>query len=115
LLSSVSDADIVRVLSGVPVEQAAPELIAMALNHAGAASDNVTVLALDWENPDETVSRPGALNSSFTETHAMADDVFASTIQPEPADLPSDEFDEDAIERSIAEINEAIARTAKKS
>ncbi|MDR2991420.1 MAG: protein phosphatase 2C domain-containing protein [Burkholderiaceae bacterium] len=116
LWSSVNDADIVRVLSGAPVEDAVPELVAMALNHAGAASDNVTVLALDWENPQEAAAGPGAPGSSLTETHAMADNVFASTIQPEPADElpPSDEFDEDAIERSIAEINEAIARTITK-
>ena len=115
LWSNVNDDDIVRVLSNAPVEDAAPELVAMALDHAGEAADNVTVLALDWENPAEAASRPAALNSSFTETHAMADNVFASTIQPDPDDLPSDEFDEDAIERSIAEINQAIARTAKRS
>ena len=114
LWGSVSDDDIVRVLSGAPVEDAAPELVAMALDHAGQASDNVTVLALRWEDPHEAASPPGTLSSSFTETHAMADNVFASTIQPEPDDLSSDEFNEDAIERSIAEINEAIARTAKK-
>jgi serine/threonine protein phosphatase PrpC len=114
LWSSVSDDDIVRVLSGTPIEDAAPELVAIALDQAGETSDNVTVLALDWENPYDTISRQGAPNSSLTETHAMADNVFASTIQPEPDDLPSDELDEDAIERSIAEINEAIARTAKK-
>jgi serine/threonine protein phosphatase PrpC len=112
LWSSVGDDDIVQVLSNAPVEDAVPELVAMALNYAGQASDNVTVLALDWENPYDAVSQPGALNSSFTETHAMADNVFASTIQPEPVDMPHDEFDEDAIERSIAEINDAIARTA---
>jgi len=113
LWDSVSDDDIVRVLSDAPVEDAAPELVAMALDHAGPSSDNVTVLALDWKNPDETVPGPDP-TSRFTETHAMADNVFASSIQPESDNLPSDEFDEDAIERSIAEINQAIARTAKR-
>ena len=114
LWSSVSDEDIVRVLSDMPVEDAAPELVARALDRAGPASDNVTVLTLDWENPAEAITGPGALSGNFTETHSMADNVFASTIQPEPADLPNDEFDEDAIERSITEINEAIARTNKR-
>jgi len=113
LWSSVSDDDIVRVLSSAPVEDAAPELVARALDRGGQASDNVTVLALDWENI--AAFRSGdASGSSLTETHSMADNVFASTIQPESDDLPLDELDEDAIERSIAEINEAIARTAKR-
>jgi serine/threonine protein phosphatase PrpC len=112
LWSSVNDEDIVRVLSKAPVEDAAPELVTMALDHAGAASDNVTVLAFDWES--QHAEHPDAPSGSVTETHSMADNVFASTIQPEPDDLPGDELDEDAIERSIAEINEAIARTAKR-
>jgi len=113
LWSSISDDDIVRVLSGAPVEDAVPELVARALDRGGQASDNVTVLALDWENT--AAFRSGdASGSSLTETHSMADNVFASTIQPESDDLPLDELDEDAIERSIAEINEAIARTAKR-
>ena len=42
----------------------------------------------------------------------MSDDVFASTIQA-GLDPLMDEMDEEAIERSIAEINEAIQRTKK--
>ena len=39
--------------------------------------------------------------------------MFASTIQAGmPADNEIDDLDEDAIERSIAEINEAIRRSA---
>jgi serine/threonine protein phosphatase PrpC len=113
LWSCVSDDDIVRVLSDTPVEDAAPELVARALERGGQASDNVTALALDWENTAASRTRD-ASGSSLTETHSMADNVFASTIQPESDELPSDEFDEDAIERSIAEINQAIARTAKR-
>jgi serine/threonine protein phosphatase PrpC len=113
LWSSVRDDDIVRVLSDAPVEDAAPELVARALDHAGQASDNVTVLALEWEHPDQAASGSGP-SSRFTETHTMANDVFASTVQPESNDLPSDQFNEDEIDRSIAEINQAIARTVKK-
>ncbi|MDR0480111.1 MAG: protein phosphatase 2C domain-containing protein, partial [Burkholderiaceae bacterium] len=58
LWSSVNDPDIVHVLSSAPVDQAAPELVAMALDRAGAESDNVTVLALDWETPPPTAIGP---------------------------------------------------------
>jgi serine/threonine protein phosphatase PrpC len=109
LWNSVSDADITRVLSGLSADEAAPELVAMALDQGGPDSDNVTVLAIDWDNPVQT-----AAPSGFTETHAMAENVFASTIQSEPTDPRTDELDEDAIERSIAEINEAIARTGRR-
>jgi hypothetical protein len=40
--------------------------------------------------------------------------VFASTVQTSWPDLEANEMDEAAIERSIAEINEAIRRSAIK-
>ena len=47
-------------------------------------------------------------------TDSINDGVFASTIQAGmPADGEIDDLDDDAIERSIAEINEAIQRTKK--
>jgi hypothetical protein len=51
-------------------------------------------------------------HSGFTETQMMSEGVFASTIQAGAVDSVSDDLDEEAIERSIAEINEAIRRTA---
>jgi PPM family protein phosphatase len=46
-------------------------------------------------------------------TDSISDGVFASTIQAGmPSDSELDDLDEDAIERSIAEINEAIKRSA---
>jgi len=46
----------------------------------------------------------------------MDDSAFASTIQPTSGlpDSALDELDDEAIERSIAEINEAIQRTSLK-
>jgi hypothetical protein len=40
--------------------------------------------------------------------------VFESTIQAEPLDGFVDDLDDEAIERSIAEINEAIRRSASR-
>ncbi|MDO5693714.1 MAG: protein phosphatase 2C domain-containing protein [Pseudomonadota bacterium] len=110
LWGPVSDEQIVEKLSTLPVADAVPALVGMALETAGDQSDNVTVLALEWESPGV----PGFEHSGQTETEMMADEVFASTIQSGPLDPALEDMDEDAIERSIAEINEAIQRSKNK-
>jgi len=111
LWGSLSDEEIVRLLWAAPVSEAVPMLVEHALSTAGPRSDNVTVLALEWEMPADS---SGFQSSTFTETQSMSEGVFASTIQSGLGDsLPAD-LDEEAIERSIAEINEAIRRTASK-
>lgn len=106
LWGSLDDAEITRHLGGLPVSQAVPELVESALRKAGASSDNVTVVALEWETPDTFESTQGI------STDSIGDDMFASTIQAGPFDSAVDDLDEEAIERSIAEINEAIRRSA---
>ena len=103
----LDDATIVHMLSsGKPVSDAAPELAEMALREGGVHSDNVTLIALEWEMPD-------AEGASRVSTDSISDGVFASTIQAGiPSDAEIDDLDEAAIERSIAEINEAIRRSA---
>ena len=111
LWGSVDDDDIVSMLASVPVADAVPALVERALAIAGERSDNVTVIALEWETPSESAFQP----SGFTETQMMSDEVFASTIQSGGLDPALDDLDDDAIERSIAEINEAIQRTASRN
>ena len=52
LWSSLSDVDIVRDLGTKPVSDAVPDLVETALRDGGDHSDNVTVIALEWETPD---------------------------------------------------------------
>ena len=111
LWGSVEDDEIVSMLADVPVADAVPALVERALAIAGERSDNVTVIALEWETPSESAFQL----SSFTETQMMSDEVFASTIQSGGLDPALDDLDDDAIERSIAEINEAIQRTASRN
>ena len=111
LWGSVDDDEIVSMLASVPVADAVPALVERALAIAGERSDNVTVIALEWETPSESAFQP----SGFTETQMMSDEVFASTIQSGGLDPALDDLDDDAIERSIAEINEAIQRTASRN
>ena len=96
-------------LSGKAVGIAVPDLVESALQKAGASSDNVTAIAMDWETPDEFETTKGSVS-----TDDMQDGVFASTVQSEGLRGDETDLDDAAIERSIAEINEAIRRTAAK-
>lgn len=107
LWDSVEDPDIVLQLGQKAVSVAAPELVERALLKAGASSDNVTLLAMEWETPDVFETTRGDIS-----TQNMEDDMFASTVQAAWLDSQADELDDEAIERSIAEINDAIRRSA---
>ena len=51
LWGSVEDEAIVQHLSSQDVSESVPDLAERALQHAGAHSDNVTLLAIEWETP----------------------------------------------------------------
>ena len=106
LWGSLSDAEIIKQIASKSVSDAVPDLVESALRAGGERSDNVTVLAMEWETPDAFESTRGV------STEGMLDGVFASTIQAGGIDAATDELDEATIERSIAEINEAIRRSA---
>ena len=106
LWGSLNDNDIVRHLTTQPVSDAVPDLVEAALRNGGEHSDNVTVIALEWETPDSFESTRGI------STDSISDGVFASTIQAGVLEGMVEDLDDAAIERSIAEINEAIKRSA---
>ncbi len=107
LWGSLGDEDIVYELAHRPVNEAVPELVEKALRKAGDTSDNVTAIALEWETPDAFASTRGSIS-----TATISDGVFASTIQTGWPDSGLEDLDDAAIEQSIAEINEAIRRSA---
>jgi serine/threonine protein phosphatase PrpC len=107
LWSSVSDETIVRQLSALPVAQAVPELVELALRTAGESSDNVTALALEWDAAE-------VFEQTRIQDPVSAVDSFASTVQYQDPHAAPAELDDASIERSIAEINEAIRRTAER-
>ena len=107
LWGSVPDHTIADVLASNGISEAVPELVERALRTAGDKSDNVTVLAVEWEAAEAPDSKSGV------STLTLGDEVFASTIQASlGSDAGSDELDDDEIERSIREINEAIQRSS---
>lgn len=109
LWSAVPEPTLVSELLHKPVDEAVPDLVEQALRLAGPTSDNVTCLALAWETPDNFATTRGSIT-----TDSILDGVFASTVQGGWPDPSADELDDEAIERSIAEINEAIRRSALK-
>ncbi|WP_180125470.1 PP2C family serine/threonine-protein phosphatase [Rhodoferax sp. BLA1] len=109
LWSAVPEPTLVSELLHKPVDVAVPDLVEQALRLAGPTSDNVTCLALAWETPDELPSTRGSIT-----TDSILDGVFASTVQAGWLDPATDDLDDEAIERSIAEINAAIRRSALK-
>jgi PPM family protein phosphatase len=108
LWGTVNDADITDMLSRGAISDAVPDLVEQALRNGGAKSDNVSVLAVEWESAEDSVG------ASDVSTDSLGDEVFASTIQASVLgqELP-DELDDAEIERSIREINEAIKRSAQ--
>jgi serine/threonine protein phosphatase PrpC len=107
LWGTLPDAEITDVLASMAISDSVPDLVERALRTAGDRSDNVTVLAVEWESAED--------GDSAVSTQQLGDDVFASTIQASLAgDASPDELDEAEIERSIREINEAIQRSSSK-
>ena len=108
LWGSLTDSEIVRHMATSSVSEAVPDMVEHALRIGGEHSDNVTVLAMEWETPDAFESTRGI------STDSIMDGVFASTIQAGVLDRGLEDLDDASIERSIAEINEAIRRSAAK-
>jgi serine/threonine protein phosphatase PrpC len=109
LWGTVTDAEITEQLSKNTIADSVPELVEQALRNGGAKSDNVSILAMEWESAEDNDS------TSAISTQTLGEEVFASTIQASVMgqDAP-DELDEAEIERSIREINEAIRRSSQK-
>jgi serine/threonine protein phosphatase PrpC len=107
LWGTVDDSTIVYHLAQKPVTDSAPDLVEQALANGGTHCDNVTLITMEWETPDSFESTRGAIS-----TDNIEDGVFASTVQAGWLDSQVDDLDDAAIERSIAEINEAIRRSA---
>lgn len=106
LWGHMEDDEIVPYLTDInkPLSEALPVLVDEALKRGGSHCDNTTVIAMDWNMP--------TMEDDSIVTDSVLDGVFASTIQSaswatEGGDA---DFDDDDIERSIAEINAAINR-----
>ncbi|KFC65857.1 PP2C family serine/threonine-protein phosphatase [Massilia sp. LC238] len=110
LWGMLPETEIVHRLSTSTIVQAVPDMVAMAAAIGGARADNTTALAITWQGADAK----GILSPDVISTQMLPEDEVSSTItagQPLPAG--ADAFDEDEIEKAIAEIREAIEKSSQ--
>jgi len=110
------DNEIVHQLSHHTIVRAVPDMIGMATTIAGEKGDNTTALAIMWQGDDDAASDTDA--PSTISTNTLLDDEVSGTIDaaaptPVAVDAGVDVFDEDEIEKAIAEIRGAIEKSAQ--
>ena len=131
LWAVLSDDEMAQTLATQTVVRAVPELLKKALTVAGPSSDNVTALAIMWQGSSvaDSVNTVTQLDTSTViSTEALPDNLLSTTINPtSPPEQdntptaplaselapPVDAFDDDEIERAIAEIRGAIEKSSQ--
>lgn len=115
LWSVLPDDDLARRLHAQTVVRAVPDILQAALKAAGGASDNVTALAIMWQG-SSVADNMGPITATVISTEALPEDLHSTTIRDAPAvddAAPVDAFDDDEIEKAIAEIRGAIEKSSQ--
>jgi PPM family protein phosphatase len=118
LWSMLPDEEIMHRLSTQTIVRAVPDMIGMATAIGGDKSDNTTALAIMWQGmPDvETPSTVTADMAAVISTRMLPENLVSSTIGavPEPEVASEhDAFNDDEIEKAIAEIRGAIEKSSQ--
>jgi len=108
LWSMLSDAEIAQRLAAQSIVQAVPAMIAQATALAGSRGDNTTALAIQWQGAG---ARGDAADASVVSTQTVPEGEVTSRIEAPAA--PDDPFDDDDIEKAIAEIRDAIEKSSQ--
>ncbi len=114
LWGMLPDAEIAQRLSTRGVVEAVPEMVDRAAAIGGSRADNTTALAIMWQGADRGAGE--ADMRTVISTEMLPEDEVSSTIGEEPAPAAgqeADAFDEDEIERAIAEIRDAIEKSSQ--
>ncbi|WP_317203831.1 PP2C family serine/threonine-protein phosphatase [Janthinobacterium sp.] len=117
LWSMLDDAELAARMRAATVVRAVPEMVGAALAAGGAHGDNVTALAIMWQGsaPVDGANSVAFDDAGRISTEALPPDLVGSTIQglPGPAEREADVFDDDDIEKAIAEIRGAIEKSSQ--
>jgi serine/threonine protein phosphatase PrpC len=108
LWSAMGDDELVRALAQGALDVAVDAMVDEALRRGGSRADNVSALAVEWETEDD-------FHATRVSTDDMREGAFSSTLDAHAAAEAHEsawDMDEETIERTIAEINEAIRKTA---
>jgi serine/threonine protein phosphatase PrpC len=116
LWTMLDDEEIAHRLSTQTIVRAVPEMISMATTIAGASSDNTTALAIMWQGAsDDDLAVPPA-GDGVISTMMLPENLVTTTIQAQPEKEAPDEidaFNDDEIEKAIAEIRDAIEKSSQ--
>ena len=95
-----------QMLTKQAVTSLLPGLLTEAQRRAQGESDNITVVAMTWEDQDD---------DRVADTQTLDAEEFATsnTTQPLPGREPTDDVTDDDIERAIAEIQSAIKKVPR--
>ncbi|MBC7858235.1 MAG: serine/threonine-protein phosphatase [Burkholderiaceae bacterium] len=119
LWAVLPDEEMAERLQRQTIVRAVPELLARALAIAGPHSDNVTALAIMWQGApvDAANSVSSTDMDTVISTEALPEDLVSSTMDGVPASPGAaaelDAFDDEAIEKAIAEIRGAIEKSSQ--
>ena len=123
LWSMLPDDEMARRMHAHTVVRAVPDLLRAALAAAGDGSDNVTALAIMWQGSsvvDGLDAMTAGAMPTVISTEALPQDLHSTTIlgapvAPRPAQAPDADaaFDDDEIEKAIAEIRGAIEKSSR--
>jgi serine/threonine protein phosphatase PrpC len=113
LWGTVADEEITHRLATQTIVRAIPELVEMAVTVAGPTGDNTTALAIMWQG-SLTDADPGD-GATVISTEMLPDNLVSTTIAASAAEPDAsndiDAFNDDEIEKAIAEIRGAIERS----
>ncbi|HZX28847.1 MAG TPA: protein phosphatase 2C domain-containing protein [Telluria sp.] len=116
LWAMLSDDDIAQRLTTQTIVRAVPEMLADATELAGAKADNATALAIMWQGAPvvDAATTVGPSAETVISTQTLPENVVNSTMQTAPSAPPEvDAFDDDEIEKAIAEIRGAIEKSSQ--
>jgi len=107
LWAMVPEEQVLRTMASETVVRAVPALLQSALSRAGERSDNVTALAIMWQGSAvvDSAETSAAALSTMVSTEALAEDAPSTTV--------AGGFNDDDIEKAIAEIRMAIEKSSQ--
>lgn len=114
LWTELPDDELARRLATQTIVRAVPDMLRDAVASAGGASDNVTALAIMWQGSTVADSAPSTMSgmSTVISTEMLPEDLVSTTINSTPSPA-ADAFDDDEIEKAIAEIRGAIEKSSQ--
>lgn len=116
LWGPLDEEEITNRLATQTIVRAIPELVELAVSVGGPTCDNTTALAIMWQGSDADAASPLSGEPTVITTDMLPDNLVSTTIQAEPepaAATEVDAFNDDEIEKAIAEIRGAIERSTQ--